>query len=56
LVDAAQITLFRERLVFEIKERGTFEREHGEGTFQDIRCANKQSYASSRLPARARQS
>ncbi len=36
-VDRPPITLFRERRHFEVEQRGTFEREQGESTFQDIR-------------------
>ena len=37
LIEAAQIALFRHGLLFEVEQRGTFERKHGEGAFQDIR-------------------
>ena len=35
-IDAAQIALFRDGLLFEIKQRRRLERKHGEGAFQDI--------------------
>jgi hypothetical protein len=31
-----KIALFGQRLLVEVEQRGTFEPEHGEGTFQDI--------------------
>src|SRR6266542_1339267 len=36
-IDLAQITLFRNSLLFEIEQRRRFERKHGEGAFHDIR-------------------
>ena len=35
-IDAAQIALFGAGLLCEVEQRGTLEREHGEGAFQDI--------------------
>ncbi len=35
-IDAAQIALFGDTLLFEVEERRALERKHGEGTFQSI--------------------
>lgn len=37
LIDTTQVARFGHGLLFEVEQRGSFERKHGEGAFQDNR-------------------